>query len=147
MVSDAAFLKTLFRVPDTSGRACVSTQLTELLWDASGEVFLPQGARDDTNSIVQIIHHPLGKLPETERGFHDWTMQSFSGKWGIRKEHVEKALWNVASNSSRLDRLSIDVYACSCVCTDEWLLCPWDSPRKNTRVDCHALLRGIVPTK
>ena len=39
------------------------------------------------------------------------------------------------------------VCACSCVCTDEWLLCLWDSPRKNTRVDCHALLRGIVPTQ
>ena len=79
-------------------------------------MFLPQGARDDTNSIVQIIHHPLGKLPATERGFQDWTMQSFSGKRGIRKEHVEKALWNVASNSSRPDRLSIYVCACSCVC-------------------------------
>ena len=25
------------------------------------------------------------------------------------------------------------------------LLCPWDSPGKNTRVDCHALLQGIIP--
>ena len=27
------------------------------------------------------------------------------------------------------------------------LLCPWDSPGKNTRVGCHALLQGIFPTK
>ena len=27
------------------------------------------------------------------------------------------------------------------------LLCPWDSPGKNTRVDCHALLQGIFPTQ
>ena len=27
------------------------------------------------------------------------------------------------------------------------LLCPWDSPGKNTGVDCHALLQGIFPTK
>ena len=27
-----------------------------------------------------------------------------------------------------------------------WLLCPWDSPGKNTGVGCHALLQGIFPT-
>ena len=26
------------------------------------------------------------------------------------------------------------------------LLCPWDSPGKNTEVACHALLQGIFPT-
>ena len=27
------------------------------------------------------------------------------------------------------------------------LLCPWDSPGKNTRVDCHFLLQEIFPTQ
>ena len=27
------------------------------------------------------------------------------------------------------------------------LLCPWDSPGKNTGVDCHALLQQIFPTQ
>ena len=27
------------------------------------------------------------------------------------------------------------------------LLCPWDSPGKNTRVACHSLLQGIFPTQ
>ena len=27
------------------------------------------------------------------------------------------------------------------------LLCPWDSPGKNTGVGCHALLQGIAPTQ
>ena len=27
------------------------------------------------------------------------------------------------------------------------LLCPWDSPGKNTGVGCHALLHGIFPTR
>ena len=27
------------------------------------------------------------------------------------------------------------------------LLCPWDSPGKNTGVGCHALLYGIFPTQ
>ena len=26
------------------------------------------------------------------------------------------------------------------------LLCPWDSPGKNTGVGCHTLLQGILPT-
>ena len=36
-------------------------------------------------------------------------------------------------------------------CIGRWipsprLLCPWDSPGKNTRVGCHALLQAIFPT-
>ena len=27
------------------------------------------------------------------------------------------------------------------------LLCPWDSPGKDTGVGCHALLQGIFPTQ
>ena len=27
------------------------------------------------------------------------------------------------------------------------LLCPWNSPGKNTGVGCHALLQGIFPTQ
>ena len=27
------------------------------------------------------------------------------------------------------------------------LLCPWDSPGKNTGVGCHAVLQGIFPTQ
>ena len=30
-------------------------------------------------------------------------------------------------------------------CLATWLLCPWDSLGKNTRVGCHALLQGIFP--
>ena len=28
-----------------------------------------------------------------------------------------------------------------------WLLCPWDSPGKDTGVGCHFLLQGIFPTQ
>ena len=28
-----------------------------------------------------------------------------------------------------------------------WLLCPWNSPGKNTRVGSHSLLHGILPTQ
>ena len=32
-------------------------------------------------------------------------------------------------------------------CSPPGLLCPWDSPGKNTGVGCHALLQGIFPTQ
>ena len=57
----------------------------------------------------------------------------------------------------------IYIYVCVCVCVcvclvtqlcltpyntmDCRLLCPWESPGKNTRVGCHALLQGILPTQ
>ena len=28
-------------------------------------------------------------------------------------------------------------------CSLPWLLCPWNSPGKNTRMDCHSLVQGI----
>ena len=34
-----------------------------------------------------------------------------------------------------------------CVLQPSRLLCPWDSPGKNIRVGCHALLQGIFPTQ
>ena len=43
---------------------------------------------------------------------------------------------SVTSDSLRLDRLQPAV-----------LLCPWDSPGKNTGVGCHFLLQGIFPTQ
>ena len=32
-------------------------------------------------------------------------------------------------------------------CSPTRLLCPWDSPDKNTGVGCYALLQGIFPTQ
>ena len=36
--------------------------------------------------------------------------------------------------------------SCPTLC-DPMLLCPWDSPGKNTGVGCHALLQGIFLTQ
>ena len=32
-------------------------------------------------------------------------------------------------------------------CSPPGLLCPWDSPGKDSGVGCHALLQGIFPTQ
>ena len=52
----------------------------------------------------------------------------------------------------------IHVHVCqvTSVCSSLWipmdysstrLLCPWDSPGKNTEVSCHTLLQGVFPTQ
>ena len=43
-------------------------------------------------------------------------------------------------------------FSCVHLCVTLWIaparvLCPWDSPGKNTEVGCHALLQGIFPTQ
>ena len=43
-------------------------------------------------------------------------------------------------------------FSCVCLCATLWteavkLLCPWDSPGKNTGVGCHALFQGIFLTQ
>ena len=43
-------------------------------------------------------------------------------------------------------------FSCVQLCETSWtvtrqILCPWDSPGKNTGVNCHALLQGIFPTQ
>ena len=66
--------------------------------------------------------------------------------------------WPLASLSTRTHPEVLLVHACyvTSVVSDPWqsyglqparLLCPWDPPGKNTGVDCHFLLQGILPTQ
>ena len=48
------------------------------------------------------------------------------------------AIYGVPQSRTPLKRLSS---------SSSRLLCPWDSPGKNTRVGCHFLLQGIFPTQ
>ena len=76
-----------------------------------------------------------------------WAAHAF-GEVGVpeaskrgRSCHVKEHLWvcvsrSVVSNSLRPRGLK-----------PARLLCPWDSPGKNTGVGCHALLQGIFPTQ
>ena len=47
---------------------------------------------------------------------------------------------NLTSFESENESLSV-------VSDSLWLLCPWNSPGKDTGVGCHSLLRGICPTQ
>ena len=69
--------------------------------------------------------------------------------------------WNMQSfHKSKLFSLNGSFCCGACVCAqplqlcptlcdamDCRLLCPWDSPGKNTGVGCHAVLQGIFPTQ
>ena len=54
-----------------------------------------------------------------------------------------------------IKKIHLCVCACSVVSNSLWplglqptrLLCPWNSPGKNTGVGCHFLLQGIFPTQ
>ena len=41
----------------------------------------------------------------------------------------------------------VQLFATLFDCSPTRLLCPWNSPGKNTDVGCHALLQGIFPTQ
>ena len=53
--------------------------------------------------------------------------------------------------NTALFSMSVHLFSEFCVktpwTTAHQAFCPWDSPSKNTRVDCHALLQGIFPTQ
>ena len=65
-------------------------------------------------------------------------------------EEQQWALLEVA-----IERSEEEKWSCSVVSDSLWpnellparLLCPWDFPGKNTRVGCHFLLQGIIPTQ
>ena len=62
-----------------------------------------------------------------------WPHVRETGSWSLRSTKVGcfshvRLLWPHGTEPARL-------------------LCPWDSPGKNTGVDCHALLQGIFPTQ
>ena len=57
---------------------------------------------------------------------------------------------NIKSKHSDIYTLLCISVSCLVVSDSLWpirLLCPWNSPGKNTGVDCHFLLQGIFPTQ
>ena len=76
----------------------------------------------------------------------------------ITKEGNEEILHLVAVSFNNSTRTSSDGHLLtrpvqfSSVVSDSlrphgWLLCPWESPGKNSGVGCHFLLQGIFPTQ
>ena len=92
-------------------------------------------------------------------------MKSSSRLWQLEKAHVQEQRPSTAKNKEWLCSCVFylpDAVGIGCVCiscsvvsksTTPWtlqparLLCPWNSPGKNTGVGCHFLLQGIFPTQ
>ena len=53
---------------------------------------------------------------------------------------------NLISGSSAFSKSSLNIWKFS-VHVQTRLLCPWNSPGKNTGVGCHSLCQGIFPTQ
>ena len=68
-------------------------------------------------------------------GKHILTVQTRYWYFYTMKKEESVSL-SVVSNSLQLSGLELTR-----------LLCPWNSPSKNTRVGCHSLLQGIFPTQ
>ena len=43
--------------------------------------------------------------------------------------------------------LQLHLTLCNTIDYSLWLLCPWDSPGKNTGVDCHVFPQGLFRTQ
>ena len=76
--------------------------------------------------------------------------------------HFRQILYHLSHQGSPHKNVCVCVCVCVCVYVSHsvlsdsmqphglWptrLLCPWDSPGKNSGVDCHFLLQGIFPTQ
>jgi len=111
----------------------------------------------------------VGVLSGEEGGWHSGThssippLRSTQGPLCVRdRQSVNHSLLTGAWTAlqccqfllcSKVNQLCMP--ACSVVSSSLWpcglqparLLCPWDSPGRNTGAGCHALLQGIFPTQ
>ena len=79
-----------------------------------------------------------------------------SSKITLQRQRTRAATFGRCSSNSELTAQLLSVcvlvtQSCLTLCDpmdcSPQLLCPWDFPGKNTRVSCHSLLQGIVPTQ
>ena len=68
--------------------------------------------------------------------------------WSFFKVHYSPAWRTLLSFLCVCVLLLSHVHLCNLMdCSPPRLLCPWNSPGKNTGVDCHSLLQGIFPSQ
>ena len=73
-----------------------------------------------------------------------WALKSEDGPLWWPGASLEKRCQDFLT---RCCRSAMSDYLPPCGLQPTRLLCPWDSPGKNTGVDCHFLLQGIFPTQ
>ena len=89
--------------------------------------------------------HPYTSPKETK-----WSSWGNIGEQG-QGECTECSLWGpvgILVSVSEWKSLSrVRLFETPWTVAHQALLCPWDSPGKNTRVGCHSLLQGIFPNQ
>ena len=90
------------------------------------------------------------RYPDSHPEFASGGGTNTGGVCSCRGQSLQENLLCVTGNrSSRHDQSLSPLVSCS-VMSDSLparLLCPWDSPGKNTGVGCHCLLQGMFPTQ
>ena len=85
--------------------------------------------------------------------------KTFDNVFILQQNTSRVPVWLPLQNSLQQNPIMV-LHACVCAkslsyptlcnpmdCNPTRLLCPWDSPSKDTEVGCHALLQGIFPTQ
>ena len=95
-----------------------------------------QSSVQTSHLLLWQYHIPLVFLLPQWPSFWNSLAGSFSSTW--------LHLWTVCmcAKSLQLCPTLFDTMDCTA-----WLLCPWDSPGRNTEVSCHFFLQGIFPTQ
>ena len=86
--------------------------------------------------------------------------EPFLGRCSLPQQHDLTSCWNLSSQVPFPQIVKPYARVCACMLCrfshvslqryglqPTRLLCPWDSPGKNTAVGCHALLQEIFPTQ
>ena len=88
-----------------------------------------------------------------------WNLPSHKKEWNLTIcNNMDGSRGYCAKwNKSDRERQMLCVFVCVCVCVflfsrvwlfaTPWILCPWNSPGKNTGVGCNFVLQEIFPTQ
>ena len=92
--------------------------------------------------INTFLHPSQGKLLRV----HNLSITKLLSLWcpGASFRHSASATRISTQSACMLSHFS---HVWLCGTPSAGLLCPWDSPGKNTRVSCHFLLQGTFPTQ
>ena len=114
------------------------------------------GRTEATSSSLRIPD-----CPQVSRSSSAWDQKFSSCSASVLSGGPVKLLFKSTVLVKNLPDTYVYIHLCTCVCVQSLrhiqlfaiyglqparLLCPWDSPGKNTGVGCHFLFQGVFPT-
>ena len=89
---------------------------------------------------------PRWSYTEYHVEFPELYSRSFLLIWNFKFKEYYLGCCSLSSPESHKQSKVVVAQSCLTLCQPARLLCPWDTPGKNTGVGCHALLREIFLT-